>query len=198
MFMSIGKNLKRIREEKSLSQRSLAKRAQVSQQLLSSLENEIVASTRELPKIAAALGVHPSAIDTRFVGIGEATSDAVEVPILSPQEIMAGVGHSTDDERFAMSDLGTGDWIAMRVTDDAIDRVCPAGGLAIVNRAERKLEEGGLYLFSTGWEVMLRRFRRGTTDLLLPFSLNPEHIAIPYERTAHKVVGRCRRSVLEL
>jgi transcriptional regulator with XRE-family HTH domain len=57
--MGLRENLRRIREERSLSQRELAKRSKVSQQLISQIENGKNTTTKPvyLQKLSAALSV---------------------------------------------------------------------------------------------------------------------------------------------
>lgn len=196
--MTIGKKIKQLRAERGLSQLELARRAEVSQQLISQIENEVNFASVRLPQIAAALGVPVSAIDINYGDTTDDRTETTQVPVLSQEEIIAGVHKPRNDQYVALSDLRPGDWIAMMMTDDAMDRVAPAGALIVANRSDRVLEDGGLYMFSTGRVVFCRRYRAGKAELLMPFSINPEHIAMAYERQQHALVGRVRRSVLEL
>lgn len=196
--MTIGNRLRQLRTERGLTQKQLSMRADVSQQLISQIENDITLSAKFLPDIAKALGVHPTEFDLRYVDTTESKLQVTQVPVLTTAEIIAEAHVAANEEYVSLSDLPPGDWIGKIMMDDAIDRVAPAGAIMVVNRAERELEEGGLYMFSTGREVICRRYRAGKLELLLPFSINPEHIAEPYHRPLHTVIGRCRRSVLEI
>lgn len=64
--MTVGKNLKQIRKDKGISQVSLAKMANVSQQLISQLESGTNVTTNRLPQIAHVLGVEVWEIDPKF------------------------------------------------------------------------------------------------------------------------------------
>lgn len=64
--MGIKENLKRIREAKGFSQPRLAKESGVSQQLISRLENGVDLTSKRLPELARALGVHVYEIDENF------------------------------------------------------------------------------------------------------------------------------------
>jgi phage repressor protein C with HTH and peptisase S24 domain len=103
-----------------------------------------------------------------------------------------------EGDTLSISDLEAGDWFAVIPQDDAMDRIAPAGSIVLFNRTERALDDGGLYLFSDGKSAFMRRYRAGDTGKLLPLSINPEHLAIPFSRDQHTVIGRCRRSILEL
>jgi len=62
----LSANLKRIRESKRLSQAKLANASGVSQQLISQIESGKNTTTKELPKLAAALDVSVSDLDPNF------------------------------------------------------------------------------------------------------------------------------------
>jgi transcriptional regulator with XRE-family HTH domain len=64
--MGIPENLKRLREREGLSQTGLAKKAGVSQQLISQLEREENVTTKKLPEIARALNATIQEIDPNF------------------------------------------------------------------------------------------------------------------------------------
>lgn len=65
--MSISSNLKRLRQAAKLTQPELAKRAGVTQQLISQLETGQNVTTRALPQLASALGVTVDKIDPSYV-----------------------------------------------------------------------------------------------------------------------------------
>lgn len=64
--MGIAENLKRLRLEAGLSQPELAKRAGVSQQLISQIERGTNRTTKELPRLARALGKPVQEIDPTY------------------------------------------------------------------------------------------------------------------------------------
>lgn len=72
--MDIAQNLKRLRAEKNLSQRRLAELSGVSQQLISQIENNKNATTKELPALAKALNVRVDEIDPNYA-FPEATAE---------------------------------------------------------------------------------------------------------------------------
>lgn len=73
--MGLAENLKRLRAKERMSQTTLAKEAGVSQQLISQIERGDNASTKELARIARALGAGLKELDPRFVGV-VVTTDA--------------------------------------------------------------------------------------------------------------------------
>lgn len=64
--MNVGKNLKRIRKDKGISQVDLAKSSGVSQQLISQIERGENVTTNRLPEIAKVLGCQVWEIDPKF------------------------------------------------------------------------------------------------------------------------------------
>lgn len=67
--MGIPENIKALRKREGLSQPELAKKAKVSQQLLSQLENGKNLTTKKLPQIARALNATVEEIDPNFRGV---------------------------------------------------------------------------------------------------------------------------------
>jgi transcriptional regulator with XRE-family HTH domain len=67
--MSIGKNVRRLRQAAGLSQPALAQLAGVTQQLISQLERDQQTSTKALPQIARALGVRVEQIDDNYLQV---------------------------------------------------------------------------------------------------------------------------------
>lgn len=64
--MTLAKNLKALRDRRGISQGELAKLTGISQQSLSRLENGRDLTSKNLPKIASALGVSVSDLDPNF------------------------------------------------------------------------------------------------------------------------------------
>lgn len=196
--MTIGKTLRRLRQEKGLSQLELAARSNVSQQLISQIERDVNTSTRAIPSLALAMGVHISELDPRFLEATGRRAEMTEIPLISAQEVVRGGYRSEQGDYVTMVGLEVGDWIATTIDDDVIDRVAPPGATVIINRADKDLVDGGVYLFAEDGAPVFRRYRKGRPAKLLPFSLNPEHFSMPYERQRHAVVGRVRRTIIEL
>lgn len=75
---TIAENVKRLREDLRMTQPELAKKAGVSQQLISQIEKGENDTTKKLPALARALGVSVTDIDGRYeVGDREATEVAM-------------------------------------------------------------------------------------------------------------------------
>lgn len=97
------------------------------------------------------------------------------------------------------TDLPKGDWIALRVRGDSMDRIAPDGSVIFVNRSDTEPKEDKLYVFSLGdtGEATFKRFRGGKTIRLQPFSSNSDHETITAPEDL-RVVGRVRRVITDL
>ncbi len=94
-----------------------------------------------------------------------------------------------------VADLPAGDWIALEIDGDSMDRVAPPGAIILVDRADLDLVDGRFYVFGnqdTG-EATFKRFR-SKPDRLQPYSTNPDH-ETHYISTLVQVVGRVRQVI---
>lgn len=97
----------------------------------------------------------------------------------------------------AVASLPAGEWIALQVQGDSMDRVAPAGSLIFVNRADTTLRNGKLYVVADdqGGATFKRFF--STPDRFQPYSTNPDHETWYPSGEVH-VIGRVYRVVTEL
>lgn len=92
--------------------------------------------------------------------------------------------------------LGQGNWIALRVEGDSMDRISPPESIIFVNRDERRLIPNGLYVIATeSGETTYKRYRPAP-DRFEPVSVNSTHEAI-FPRGQIRVIGRVRRTMLD-
>lgn len=94
-----------------------------------------------------------------------------------------------------VADLPAGDWIALEIDGDSMDRVAPPGAIILVDRADHDLVDGRFYVFGnqdTG-EATFKRYR-SKPDRLQPFSTNPDHES-HYVNSEVQVVGRVRQVI---
>lgn len=96
-----------------------------------------------------------------------------------------------------MADLPDGDWAALEVEGDSMDRIAPPGSTIIVNRSDTILRPERCYVVGTEeGETTFKRYRAGP-DRLQPFSTNPDHETIPL--TGQEIVfGRLRRVIIDV
>jgi transcriptional regulator with XRE-family HTH domain len=198
--MEIGHNLKLLRTEAKLSQTALAKKAGVSQQLISQIERGENVSTTELPALATALGVRIEEIDPSYdVGIEPTGKRVPLVSWVSAGNLreQPGIGPADIEKWIVVGDLPEGDWIALGVDGDSMNRIAPNGSTILVNRSQGDLYDEMFYVFSlASGDATFKQFRR-KPDRLQPFSTNPDHFAIPGSEDIY-VVGRVRRVITDV
>jgi SOS-response transcriptional repressor LexA len=98
----------------------------------------------------------------------------------------------------AFADLGPGDFFALKVQGDSMDRVSPEGSIIVVNRADRTLVADRPYVFAIRGEATYKLWAPEPPHLA-PFSTNPSHKPIFLKgRKGLEVVGRVKRTVLDL
>ena len=100
-----------------------------------------------------------------------------------------------DIERIGVSGLGSGDFFALRVTGDSMNKIAPDEAIIIVNRADREVIDKKFFIFSIDGDSTFKRFREHPTRLE-PYSYNPEHEAI-YPEGDFRTVGRVVRVLVD-
>lgn len=145
--MSLGQRLKQAREKAQVSQRGLAKRSGLSQQLISKLENGLVESTTEVFRLAEALGVDPRWLATGK-GSPQSGDDVVQGPaIMAYVPLISWVAAGNWREVVDPYPPGGGENLvpatcrvgnnayALRVQGDSMEPVFPNGSIIIVDPA---------------------------------------------------------------
>ena len=198
MGMIDPQKLREFRKAKGFSQAKLGKAAGGSQQLVGHLESGAVRSTTLIYKIADVLGVPPPLIDPE---IPSNEGSQLVIPIVSNVSAGALMQPDISDEQIGVIRVGEldphGDWLAMRVDGDSMDRVSPPGSIILVNRKEKRLVPNACYVFSNGDDgVTYKRFRPNP-DRLEPVSTNPNHEPIFFEHEP-TVIGRVRKTILDM
>lgn len=104
---------------------------------------------------------------------------------------------ASDVERIPSPNLPRGDWIALRVVGDSMDRISPPDSIIFVNRADRRLVANGCYVIATDdGEATYKRFRP-SPDRFEPVSVNPAHEPFFPDGTP-TIIGRVRKSILDM
>lgn len=160
--------------------------------------------SRKLPpewaeKIAPFLGVQPQSL----LFDDETLPVVRSVPLLS--WVSAGkLAEATtpvpteDVPMMAFAGLGGGDFFALTVRGDSMDRLSPEGSVIVINRQDKQLVSGKPYVFSVRGEATYKLWRP-RPNRLAPYSTNPENEPIFVERQRDlEVVGRVKRTVLDL
>lgn len=94
-------------------------------------------------------------------------------------------------------DLPLGDWIALRVDGDSMNKISPPGSVIFVNLKDTRLTPNGCYIVSdeTG-AATYKRYRPNADPVFQPASY--EAIEPPRLHGMVRVLGRVRRSIIEM
>lgn len=102
-----------------------------------------------------------------------------------------------EDRYIPVTDLGRGDFFALRVIGDSMDRFSPEGSTIVVDRADKTLLRDKPYVFADKLEgATYKLWRPGPPPMLAPHSTNPNNQPIFPRRKIH-VIGRVRRTILD-
>ena len=183
-----------VRKRVGLKIEELAERAGLSTTYVWRMERgERNVSLKNLQKLADALGVAPSdLIESKPVA---------DEPILS--WVSAGMMARDDVQQdvvgeIRMSDLDPrGEWMALRVEGDSMDRISPPGSLILVDLTDKALVPNACYIITDGdSQATYKRFR-SNPPRFEPVSTNPSHQPI-FPDGEPAVIGRVRRSLIDM
>lgn len=196
----VGENLKRLRKLKKLSQEKVAELSGVSQQLISQLETGRVEKTTELPALAQAIGAGVQDLDPSYSPDADGIP-TLNVPYLAWVSAGALLREDITDEALGtirVADLpASGDWIALQVSGDSMDRISPPESIIFVDRKDRNLVTNACYVIADDeGNATYKRFRSGPPRFE-PVSTNPNHEPI-FPDNDPIVVGRVRRSIISM
>lgn len=155
---------------------------------------------------AQAFGVNPTWL---YLGTGSPTDPyvpdtALTVPVFS--EVPAGRMLAADGvaqaedirSHIVVSGLGKGDWAALVVAGNSMNKVAPDGSVIVFNRADKRAVDNGFYVFEhpeTG-EATFKRYGAGNPPRLRPFSYDDYDPIMAPEDVV--IVGRVRKVVVDL
>lgn len=183
-----------VRKRAGLKIEELAEKTGLSTTYISRMERgERNVSLKNLQKMAEALGVAPSElIDQKSV---------TDVPILS--WVSAGAMARDDVQQdvigeIRMHDLDPrGEWIALRVEGDSMDRISPPGSLILVDLTDKALVPNACYIITdSDNQATYKRFRSNPSRFE-PVSTNTSHEPI-FPDGEPAVIGRVRRSLIDM
>ncbi len=145
-----------------------------------------------------------------YLGVGTPTeipvaNDSKTIPIYA--DVPAGIMMSTEgvarrrDLRgtLTISGLGKGDWAALVVTGNSMNKIAPDGSTIVFNRDETNPVENGFYVFrdpETG-EATFKRYGAGNPPKLRPYSYD-DFDPIQVEEHLLQIVGRVRKVVVDV
>ncbi|MBB4146047.1 S24 family peptidase [Rhizobium rhizoryzae] len=125
---------------------------------------------------------------------------AIDVPLIA--KVSAGDLQRDDlrDEQIGTITVGqlpAGDWIALEVDGDSMDRISPPESIIIVNRADKRLVANACYVVADeNGQATYKRYRPNP-DRFEPVSTNTAHEPI-FPQQLPAVIGRVRMSLLKL
>ncbi|QRM55126.1 S24 family peptidase [Sinorhizobium sp. BG8] len=97
-----------------------------------------------------------------------------------------------------VADLPKGDWIALRVEGNSMDRISPPESIIFVDRGDTKLVNNGCYVIDDGeGNATYKRYRPGPPQRFEPVSTDPNIEPIYFDNEP-RVVGRVRRSLINM
>lgn len=187
-------NITAVREKRGLTIEQLSDRTGLSVSYISRMaRGDRNVSVKNLNKIAAALDVSPSElIDDHLM---------VEIPIIS--WVSAGHMLREDGQQDVIGHIEMpyldprGQWIALRVEGDSMDRISPPGSLIFVDLTDQELVPNGCYVIADdGNHVTYKRFRANPARFE-PVSTNLSLQPI-YPDGEPIIVGRVRLSIIDM
>jgi SOS-response transcriptional repressor LexA len=99
----------------------------------------------------------------------------------------------------AFADLGRGEFFALRVEGDSMDRYSPEGSTIVVNKADRQLINGRCYVFAVRGQTTYKLWQGGDIPHLAPHSTNPLNKPIFFKKKSDlEVIGRVKRTLFDL
>ncbi len=183
-----------VRKRAGLKIEELAERAGLSTTYVWRMERgERNVSLKNLQKLADALGVAPSELIE--------SKPVADVPILS--WVSAGMMARDDVQQdvvgeIRMSDLDPrGEWIALRVVGDSMDRISPPGSLILVDLTDKAPVPNACYIITDGDNQATYKRFRSNPPRFEPVSTNPSHQPI-FPDGEPAVIGRVRRSLIDM
>ncbi len=196
----IGDKLRRIMEEKGITQYKLSKMTGIPQPSISAyLKNKYGVSRPTLEKLAQALGVPPSYfIEEEPSKKYPPTPDVVEreyvaIPVIDK----AGAGGEYYMDHYTLvqrSQLPYMRVIAYEVDGDSMEPTISSGEVVLIDPDDKELHEGGVYLFASGDGgvgngFIIRRVKRVDDEWILVPD-NPRYS--PSKITFYAVVGKVK------
>lgn len=209
--MAAGSRIREEREAQNMTQQALADKVtrlkyKITQSGIDRIEARDSKRPRCLPEIARALGVAEL-----WLREGKGPKQPPEEPLPGQGQVLvkliswvsAGrlVRDDTVDDILDNLHVGGlpkgGDWIALKVDGDSMDRISPPGSIILVNTRDRRLVANALYVIADEeGNATYKRYRPGPPPRFEPVSTNGNLEPI-YPENDPAIIGRVRRTMLD-
>lgn len=199
--MDVQEVVRKVRDAEKFTQAQLGKRIGVSQTTISNWQNGRQQPRKpEWDSLLTFIASSPrSQPIMQHLGVGGLTW----APLISWDDVAGLIDLDNpipveDAPLRAFADLVSGDYFALQVKDDAMDRDAREGAVILVNREDRELVAAQNYIFLVDGQPIFRSWGPGHPHLV-PNSIGGRH-GISFITKEHnlRVVGRVVRSVLDL
>lgn len=145
-------------------------------------------------------------LDWLLAGVGSPDGDSagtIDVPVLSFVSAGELLREDIADEALGsitVADLPDGDWIALKVSGDSMDRISPPESVILVNRRDKRLVANACYVIDDGEGRATYKRYRPNPMRFEPVSTNPEHEPLFPDSESHEptIVGRVYETILRL
>jgi len=198
----IGEKLNTLLKSRGISQRQLARMTGYTQQYINAVaRNKTSVSIRALKKIAEALGVSPSYFLEDYESLSFINNKELKDEVIAREYVMipviTGVGAggeiiTRDHVLIRRGQVPVKTVVAFEVKGDSMEPTIPSQSIVLVDREDRELQEGKVYLFvrTNGNDengLLIRRVYKGDKGWMLV----PDNRRYPPEDAAgYSVVGR--------
>lgn len=198
--MTLGARIKEARLKAGLTQAGLARAlGSLSRNAISLWESgETMPSQGHMVQLPKILGV-----TLAWLTATEDTKSVTMVPLLSwvsAGALAADIQITSLEEipRIPVSDLPDGDWIALEVDGDSMNKISPPGSIIIANRRQQQLVPNACYVVANEQgEATYKRYRPNP-DRFEPVSTNDAHETHFFDDHAVRIIGRVRRSWIDM
>lgn len=136
---------------------------------------------------------------TGFAAPNAVTDALTEVPLVAWVSAGELRDLTADEALLTLKFVGLppGDWIALKVEGDSMDRISPPDSIILVNRSDRRLVPNACYVIDDGEGNSSYKRYRSNPSRYEPVSTNKDLSAI-FPESEPTIVGRVRRTILDL
>lgn len=157
----------------------------------------VMPGAEKLARLAISLQTTP---DYLLGKTNDLNSESIDVPLIGWISAGAMMREDLADEalgHITVSDLPVGDWIALEVRGDSMDRISPPESKIFIDRTDKHLVPNALYVIADPeGNATYKRYRPGPPMRFEPVSTNPANEPI-FPDQEPLIVGRVKRSVLD-